>query len=179
MLGAPGHVVTGATAGLASNRLWFACRHGRAHPRPGDFTRCRWQHWSGCIFRRRAGRGAAPGNGNCTQGLGSTRWRTKPINARRYSRQSITAGSDHTRKSRVSYPTEKRTPVQQSLIRTTIAETQLSTAWRPFEEKRRESSTRSVTAVAVAGKSIRRPIATPRPRVHRFGRKPLFSERCK
>jgi hypothetical protein len=67
--------------------------------------------------------------------------RTKPINARPYPRQSITAGSDHARKSRVSYPTEKRTPVQQSLIRTTIAETQLS------------------TAVAVAGKSIRRPIA--------------------
>jgi hypothetical protein len=58
-----GHVVTGAIAGLASNRVWFACRHGHAHPRPGDFTRCRWQPWSGCIFRRRAGRGAAPGNG--------------------------------------------------------------------------------------------------------------------
>ena len=67
--------------------------------------------------------------------------RTMPINSRPYPRQSITAGSDHARKSRVSYPTEKRTPVQQSLIRTTIAETQLS------------------TAVAVAGKSIRRPIA--------------------
>jgi hypothetical protein len=94
--------------------------------------------------------------------------KTEPINARPYHRQSIIAGSARARKSRVTYPTEKRTPAQQSVIRTTIAETQLSTTWRPFEEKHRESGRRSATAMAVPGERIHR--ATVKTRIERIGR---------